>query len=108
MCNTFFLKYAEVVNLKLGWILSAGCLVDINFYDNLLTSTIVPLMVVGVVVTSYKVSSMDEALHKSTIAMHLPSSGYLFLVHATVSSIIFQTFACIDIDDGKSCIPGGA
>ncbi|CAN0368406.1 unnamed protein product, partial [Laminaria digitata] len=52
-----FLKYFDVVNLNLGWMVSAGCLVHTDFYDNLLVSTIVPLVVVVVVALSRRIAS---------------------------------------------------
>lgn len=106
-----FLKYAEVVNLNLGWMLSAGCLIDTDFYDNLLVCTIVPLVIVGVVVASHKVASSGRCTsdrQTSARINHRHASVLFwvpFLVYATVSSAIFQPFACDDFDNGVSNLP---
>lgn len=105
--NTF-LAYADVVNLNLGWMLSAGCLIDTDFYDNLLVSTIVPLVVVVVVATSHRITSSrtptsDRKTRARIDRRHASAVFWVsFLVYATVSSAIFQTFACDEIDNGRS------
>lgn len=105
-----FLKYVDVVNLNLGWMLSTGCLVETDFYDNLTVSTTVPLMVVGVVATSHRVfsnrhSTSDRHTRARIDHSHVSALLWLsFLVYATVSSAIFQTFACVDFDNGMSYI----
>lgn len=105
--NTF-LKYVDVVNLNLGWMLSAGCLIDTDFYVNLLVSTIVPLVVVGVVAISYKIAKRrhSNSARKTRARINRRHAWVLFwvsfLVYSTVSSAIFQTFACDSFDNGMS------
>ena len=102
------LKYADVVNLNVGWMLSAGCFIDTNFYHNLLLSTILPLVVFCVVIMSHKVTSRTHSTSNGLTRARIDRKHALvifwvsFLVYATVSSIIFQTFACDDFDTGIS------
>ncbi|CAM9986983.1 unnamed protein product, partial [Laminaria digitata] len=93
--NTF-LKYVDVVNLNLGWMVSAGCLVETDFYHHLLVSTIVPLVVVVVVATVQQTRARLSRKHASVLFW------VSFLVYSTVASAIFQTFACDDFDNGVS------
>ncbi|CAM9560896.1 unnamed protein product [Ascophyllum nodosum] len=38
-----FLEGAELLNFDVGWILSAGCFIDMDFHDRLITSTVGPI-----------------------------------------------------------------
>lgn len=103
-----FVSHINVVNLNMSWILSAGCLIDTNFYDSLLLSTIVPLVILALVAISRMVASgrspVDDRMARSQI--HRRHASILlwvsFLVYSTVSSNILQTFACDHIDNGMS------
>lgn len=103
-----FVSHINVVNLNLGWILSAGCLIETNFYDSLLLSTIAPLVILALVAISHLVfscrSPADDRVARSRINRRHASVllWVSFLVYSTVSSNIFQTFACDDIDNGMS------
>ncbi|CAM9604384.1 unnamed protein product, partial [Laminaria digitata] len=102
------LKYADVVNLNVGWMLSAGCLIDTDFYHNLLLTTILPLVVLGGVFISHKVITSKQPTrtwpNRARIDRRHASVIFWvsFLCYTTVSSTIFQTFACDDLDIGMS------
>lgn len=51
-----FLSYVDLVNLDLGWVLSATCLVDVNFYGRLLFTTLAPLALLCVLGCTYLVA----------------------------------------------------
>ena len=101
-------SHINVVNLNLAWILSAGCVIDTNFYDNLLLSTITPLVILALVAMSHMFARCrnpaDDQVARSRIDRRHASIllWVSFLVYSTVSSNIFQTFACDEIDDGMS------
>ena len=101
-----FLKYVNVVNLNLGWMLSAGCLVDTDFYDNLVVATIVPLVIFGVLAASHKVASRRNCDRQTRVRINNRHASAVFwvsfLVYASVSAAVFQTFACVDFDNGLS------
>lgn len=100
--------YIDIIDLDLAWMLSAECWVDTNFYDTLLATTIAPLMVSGLVLASFTMRShrccaedqdqRSRIKHKHATVLYLIS----FLVYSSASSVVFQTFACDDIDNGKS------
>ncbi|CAN0486529.1 unnamed protein product [Ectocarpus sp. 12 AP-2014] len=87
--------------------LAAGCLwSDVDFHDRLLLSTMGPFVVVGFLAMTYRVamrrnstagySEAEEISHKHQTALLLLT----FLVYSSVSSTVFQTFACETLDDG--------
>ena len=101
-----FLDGLDVFNFDLGWVLSAGCIFDIDFHDRLLVSTISPIIALLFLVCSYAVAvyinrgkpeSLQNVRHKHVSMVLLLT----FLVYSSVSSILFQMFACEDLEDGK-------
>lgn len=102
-----FLGYIDVVNLDLAWMLSAGCLIDADFYDSLLVSTMGPLAVAGLVLLSREATRRgcpaDQDRRSKNERQHASVMFWIsFLVYSTSSATIFQTFACDDLDDGTS------
>ena len=100
-----FLSAIDVVNFDLGSALAAGCLwSSIDFHGRLLVSTIGPLVVVGFLAMTYLIavrrnsseSAVEKVRHKHQTALLLLT----FLVYSSVSSMVFQTFACERLDDG--------
>ncbi|CAB1096488.1 unnamed protein product [Ectocarpus sp. CCAP 1310/34] len=103
-----FLSAIDVVNFDLGSALAAGCLwPDIDFHDRLLLGTLGPLVAVGFLVMTYRVAvrrngtaggqtPADNTRHKHLSALLLLT----FLIYSSVSSTVFQTFACETLDDG--------
>ncbi|CAM9477686.1 unnamed protein product [Ectocarpus fasciculatus] len=100
-----FLSILNLVNFNFGFILSASCFVDTNFYGRLLFATIGPLVVLGALAVTYAVSrsrnrhspaGIQTAKHKHlSIALFI-----MFVVYSSVSFNIFQTFVCETLDDG--------
>lgn len=103
-----FVGYVDVIDLDLGWMLSAECWIDTDFYDTLLLATIGPLVVSALVLASYAVRRRrchaDDQDRRSRIKHRHATFLYLisFLVYSTASSKLFQTFACDDLDTGES------
>ncbi|CAN0590820.1 unnamed protein product, partial [Laminaria digitata] len=103
-----FLDTVNVLNFDLGWIsqLSMGCLFDIGIHGRLLIATVGPIVAAMFLGLTYVVAAKGsrgsaEALH---LIRHKHVSMMLllaFLVYSSVSSILFQMFACDDLEDGK-------
>ena len=97
----------DVLNFDLGWILSTGCIADINFHDRMVISTLGPIIVMMMIWGSYTIavvrnSRLEEALrhirHKHMSAVILVT----FLVYSSVSSTVLQMFDCEHLDDGNN------
>lgn len=103
-----FLGYVDVVNLDLAWMMSAGCLIDTDFYDSLLVSTIGPLVMTGLVLLSRTVMrrrypANDQIKRSKSDRRHASAIFWVsFLVYSKTSGTIFQAFACDEIDNGTS------
>ncbi|CAM9790810.1 unnamed protein product [Scytosiphon promiscuus] len=102
------LSVIGVVNFDLGSILASGCVwSDIDFHDRLLVSTLGPLVIVGFLVMTYQIAvRRTGAVSNTAVAekiQHRHQTALLlltFLVYSSVSSMVFQTFACETLDDG--------
>jgi hypothetical protein len=114
-----FLSWTDVFNLNLGWLLSVGCLTAVNFYERLLITTLGPFAATAVLATTYaavrhknqvqavvEYSSQRTAapvrtakLEKALAMHHSVFLAMTFLLYSTVSTTVFQTFACDTIDD---------
>eukprot|EP00953_Heterococcus_sp_UTEX-ZZ885_P000444 764-Heterococcus_DN1.PRE.1 len=103
-----FLRWLSLINLDMKWLLSAGCIVNIDFYGKLLTTTLLPLCVIAVLGMihlrvrykhqAYRVIT-TAALHEDSlnkaIAKHSRALlAFTFLIFSPVSTVVFQTFAC--------------
>ncbi len=103
-----FLAYVDVVNLDLAWMMSAGCLVDTDFFVSLLVATLGPLVAAGLVLLSRACSrrrcpASDQAARSKIDRRHASAMFWVsFLVYSSTSSIVFQTFGCDDLDTGES------
>ncbi|CAM9150882.1 unnamed protein product, partial [Ectocarpus sp. 6 AP-2014] len=102
-----FLDALELFNFDLGWVLSAGCVFDVDFHDRLLVSTIAPIVGLLFLVAVYATAARNS--HRSSEDLqrvwHKHVSLVLlltFLVYASVSAVLFQTFACEELDDRKN------
>ena len=101
-----FLDGVNILNFDVLWIPSAGCIVDTDFHDRLLASTIGPLIVLALLAATYTIakrrsSGSEAALQKirhKHVSMVLLIS---FLVYSSVSGTVFQTFACDPLDDDR-------
>ncbi|CAM9812920.1 unnamed protein product, partial [Ectocarpus sp. 6 AP-2014] len=101
-----FLSAIDVINFDLGYMLAAGCLwSDVDFHDRLLVSTLGPLVVAGFLASTYRIamgmnSTASRAVVKKIRYKHLTALLLLtFLVYSSVSSTVFQTFACETLDE---------
>ncbi|CAN0506184.1 unnamed protein product, partial [Ectocarpus sp. 12 AP-2014] len=101
-----FLSAIDVINFDLGYMLAAGCLwSDVDFHDRLLVSTLGPLLVAGFLALTYRIairrnSTAGRAVVKKIRYKHLTALLLLtFLVYSSVSSTVFQTFACETLDE---------
>eukprot|EP00953_Heterococcus_sp_UTEX-ZZ885_P035577 18362-Heterococcus_DN1.PRE.1 len=113
-----FLSWTDAFNLNLGWLLSLGCLTKIDFYQKLLITTLGPVVVAAALTCTHTVvryrnpvqavaadsqiatqpatpSSLEKALAKH----YLVFLAMTFLIYSTVSTTVFQTFACDIIDE---------
>ena len=100
-----FLAALSVVNLNLGSILSLWCVVETNFYARLVIATIAPIVVLGILVITYRVAMIrnGHSIHAMRVARnkHLSVGLFLlFVVYSSVSYTIFQTFVCDSLDFG--------
>ncbi|CAN0512481.1 unnamed protein product, partial [Scytosiphon promiscuus] len=93
-------------NFVLAWVLSAGCVVDIDFHDRLLVSTITPIVALLFLACTYaaavrinrgKPESLKIVQNKHVSMVLLLT----FLVYSSVSSTLFKAFACEELDDDK-------
>ncbi|CAN0155578.1 unnamed protein product [Ectocarpus sp. 4 AP-2014] len=102
-----FLDALDVFNFDLTWILSAGCIVDVDFHDRLLVSTITPLIALLFMAGTFAAATTinrgaPDALqivwnkHVSMVLL------LTFLVYSSVSATLFKTFACEALDDGNN------
>lgn len=101
-----FLDGVNILNFDLLWIPSAGCIMDVDFHDHLLVSTVGPLLAVAFLAGTYAVAkrrnrgsetALQKVGQKHTSMLLLIS----FLVYSSVSSKVFQAFACERLDDGR-------
>ena len=107
-----------MINLDLGWMISAGCLwPDINFHDRLLFTTLGPLIALAYLGATYafavvktkkqpvqaspshvsRADARDRVDTEHMFALLLLS----FLVYSSASTNIFRMFACEYLDDEK-------
>lgn len=99
----------DYFNFDLGWILSAGCVCDLDFHGRLLTCTLVPVVALLFLAGTYAAAvrlnvGAPEAIqiiwnrHVSVVLL------LTFFVYANVSSVLFMTFACEELEDGKNYV----
>ncbi|CAM9952041.1 unnamed protein product, partial [Hapterophycus canaliculatus] len=102
-----FLEWADVLNFDIGWLLSAGCFVQLDFHGRLITSTVGPMAALAVVGLTHAVGrhrnrSSPEAVQEVRWK-HLSGALWItFLVYSSVSSSIFKMFSCETLADGKT------
>lgn len=107
------LDMIDVLNFDVGWILQTGCVVDVNFHHRLIASTVGPLFVLAVLGAAYFVARRRQLgsgsnTPRARTSLNEVNEKYLslvllltFLVYSSVSSTLFQTFACDSLDNGK-------
>ena len=102
-----FLDCVNFLNFDLTWIVSVGCFLEVDFHDLLLWTTITPVVVMGLLRGTYAFAihrnrDTPETTLRNIRKRHRSMALLVaFLVYSSVSSMVFQTFACEDLDDGK-------
>lgn len=95
-----FVSTLGFVNLDIGLLLSRSCVVQIDFYDRLLLSTLTPFAVLLALAAAYSISkdrNKDSEPSRRLHVRHNYVSAVIFMafvVYSTVSFTIFQTFVC--------------
>jgi hypothetical protein len=117
-----FLSWTDVFNLNLGWLLSLGCLAKIDFYQKLLIMTLGPFVLAAALAATYAtvrynntvqavvnytsqrtvVPARTSRLEKALAKHYLVFLAMTFFLYSTVSTTVFQTFACDTIDDSAT------
>ncbi|CAN0250034.1 unnamed protein product [Scytosiphon promiscuus] len=103
-----FLSAIDIVDFDLGSVLSAGCLwSNMDFHDRVLVNTLGPLVVVGLLGITYRIAIYrsssaggDAVVEKIRYRHQTVLLLVTFLIYSSVSSTVFQTFACEKLDDG--------
>lgn len=98
-----FLDLVNIVTLNFTKPLMIGCFVKTNFHDQLLVATITPIIVMALLALMYAISLRKHRGSREAIQVvqqkHVSMALLIaFLVYSTVSSTIFQTFACEALD----------
>ncbi|CAM9721447.1 unnamed protein product, partial [Laminaria digitata] len=103
-----FLSGLDIINFDVGFLVSAGCLWSgIDFHDRRLAGTIWPMLVLGLLATTYAIalrknSASSDRVREKIRTKHLSAVIFvLFLGYSSVSSTVFRMFACDSLDDGK-------
>jgi hypothetical protein len=119
-----FLRWLGAINIDLGWLLSVGCVVKVSFYQKLLLNTLAPFVCAAILCCTYSIvlcrnkvqaigaptASFNRQSHavrcntlEQCLAKHvLAFLAMTFLIYSTVSTVLFQTFACDAIPNGGS------
>ena len=100
-----FLSRLTLINLNFGFLVSYGCLMETDFFDRLLLTTLAPLVVLGVLAASYSAVKAWITSSQSSLSMirniYLSTALFImFFVYSSVSFTVFQTFACDTLDNG--------
>ena len=100
-----FLEGVNFLNFDLSWVFSIGCFLEVDFHDRLLWTTIAPVVMIGLLGGTYAVASRQHHRSQETVLRNIRhkhvSTALLttFLVYSSVSSVVFQMFACDALDD---------
>ena len=95
----------DFLNFDMSWVLSVGCFLEVDFHDRLLWTTITPVVLMCFLGLTYAVAVLKYG-RSSEIALRNARQKHIsmallvtFLVYSSVSSVVFQMFACDDLDD---------
>eukprot|EP00903_Cladosiphon_okamuranus_P012166 g11413.t1 len=107
-----FLSWIEVVNLDVGHIFAASCVLPpVNFYQRLLLTTLAPLGLVLVLLLTYcmatrraGIGSRGVLARRAAWSRHVAAGLLLtFLVFTSTSTMAFKAFSCDeDVVEGES------
>ena len=101
------LDAVNFLNFEITWYFSAGCFLEIDFHGRLLWTTIPPIVIMGFLggmyaVAVYRIRQTPETDLSNVRQKHVSMALLVtFLVYSSVSSVVFQTFTCEGLDDGK-------
>lgn len=100
-----FLDGVNFLNFDIAWI--TGCIFDTDFHDKVLIATIGPLIALVCLMLTYLAGRILNKTSTDSIEVvkkkHLSSVLFLtFLIYSSVSSILFQTFACEEFEEGSN------
>ena len=102
-----FLRGLDIFNFDFTWVISASCVVDLDFHDRLLIATLGPIMAMIFLAATYAVAAFKH--REVTGALRVVQQKHIsmvilltFFVYSSVSSVLFKTFACDNLDDGKN------
>lgn len=102
-----FLDGVNFLNFDFSWMLSVGCVVNIDTHVRLLIFTLTPIAVMSLLGATYAigVKRSDGSADAIRHILHKHISMALFvtvLVYSSVSSTVFQMFSCDDLEDGNT------
>ncbi|CAM9121027.1 unnamed protein product, partial [Pylaiella littoralis] len=102
-----FLDILDVFSFDFGWIFSAGCVFNVGFHDRLLIATLGPiialLFLAGTYTAAARINRGAMATLQNIWNKHVSMVLLMtFLVYSNVSSILFRSFACEELHDGKN------
>ena len=102
-----FLEGVNFLNFDLSWVFSIRCFLEVDFHERLLWTTIAPVVMMGLLGGTYAVALRQHYRSPQTVLRDIRhkhvSTALLvtFLVYSSVSSVVFQMFACDALDDDK-------
>ena len=103
-----FLDGVNFLNFDLSWVLSVGCFLELDFHDRLLWMTIAPVVIMVLLRVTYAIAMHKHRGSSETLSRKIRQKHVLMallvtvLVYSSVSSVVFQMFACDRLDTGKS------
>ena len=103
-----FLDRVNFFNFDLSWVVSIRCFLEVDFHDRLLWTTITPVVVMGLLGVTYIIAvnkhrASSETLFRKIRQKYVSTALLItFFVYSSVSSVVFQMFACDKLDTGNS------
>jgi len=102
-----FLDLIAVFNFDLGWGISMGCFVELDFHKRMLLTTLGLNVVLALLRMTYTVAVIRHRESETSLlnirGKHLEMVLLVtFLVYASASSVLFPMFSCDALDDGES------
>ena len=101
------LDAVDIMNFEVTWVISVGCMFSFDFHDKLLIVTLGPIVLLSLLGISYATAVSRHCCSESTLKNIRDKHASMvllitFLVYSSVSSIVFQMFACDVLDDDKN------
>ena len=101
------LDSVNLLNFDLSWVVSTECFLEVDFHDRLFLTTMAPVVAMCLLWGTYMVAmrrnrgSSEAALVNIRQKHRSMALLVTFLVYSSVSSVVFQMFACEGLDDGR-------